>query len=282
MRPASDQASRGHIEYLVVEDMPWLAQTDPDGLSGWRVRELSTDAGSGAMSFLAKVAPCWRRQGGYRAASTQEFLILRGDLTAGDISLGAGDYISYPVGCAVPPMSSRLGCEIYVTADGPLKHPGKEEGDVGVLPVHLPIASRTWFDPPSYEGRSIEDTVDGMVMQTLRAGGPDEPYTFLVRCDGGWADPREESHETWEELFLLQGDYLMGDFGRIEAGSYIFRPGTVPHGPQATAKGSVFLTRGEKLINFCFRPIRDADRMIADYFKVSETLPSPRSFVSWL
>lgn len=282
MSRTADYGPRGHIEHLVVNEMPWIPRTDSDGLSGWRVRELSIDADTGACSFMARVAPCWRRQGSYRAATMQEMLVLQGGLRAGDILLGEGDYIAYPPGSVVPPMSSRQGCQLYLTADGPWGRDGGDRGDIAMAPVHRPAAARAWLPPPAYDGRSLEETVGGMTMQMLRKGGCDEPYTFLVRCAAGWADPREESHETWEELFLLAGDYMMGDFGRIEAGSYIFRPGLVPHGPQATARGSVFLTRGEKLINFCFRPIHDADSMIADYLNLGAILPPAKDFISWL
>ena len=272
---------RGHVEYLVVKELGWQPDVDRGGLSGWRVKYLSRDTEGHGASFLAKVAPAWRRADGYVAGSTQEFLILRGDLSLGGQVLKAGAYARFPKGCEVPSMVSHLGCELFVTHEG-------ERAAVHATPdlraeAHfIDISQLPWVEPPAFEGRSIEDTVVGMRMKTLRAGGAHEPYTYLVRCDGGWADLREECHETWEELFLLDGDYLMGNFGRLEAGSYIFRPGEVAHGPQATATGSVFLARGEKQIDFCFRSIDGADRRVANYFEISRDLPPAPKFVEWL
>ena len=74
----------------------------------------------------------------------------------------------------------------------------------------------------------------------------------MTRHDAGWSDPRLEAQETWEELILLEGDYLMGETGMATSGSYIFRPGEKPHGPQATRGGAVWFCRGEKEIDFQF------------------------------
>ena len=119
---------------------------------------------------------------------------------------------------------------------------------------------------PSYEGRPAEEADPALGVKILRQDPETTAYTLMTRQQPGWVDRRLEAHDTWEELFLLQGDYLMGTTGMINGGAYIFRPPTRPHGPQATHKGAVWFCRGEKEIDFQYSNIDWAHGQVEEYF----------------
>ena len=94
----------------------------------------------------------------------------------------------------------------------------------------------------------------------------------MTRHEPGWVDPRLEAHDTWEELLLVQGDYLMGTTGGLTGGSYIFRPPIRPHGPQATVSGAVWFCRGEKEIDFQYHNESWVENHISAYLKDHDTI----------
>jgi hypothetical protein len=131
-----------------------------------------------------------------------------------------------------------------------------------------------WAPSPSFEGRSSEEAGPGLGVRFLREDPRTGAYTLMTRHAPGWSDPRLESHDTWEELVLVEGDYLMGETGAVEAGTYIFRPGSRPHGPQATRQGAVWLCRGERRIDFRFTTTQWADGLVARYLR-QDGAPAP-------
>jgi hypothetical protein len=272
---------REHVEYLRTRELSWEPRADNDGASGWRVRRLSRDPVCGAESVLVSAGPFWVRRIPVRFNETVEILVLEGDLRVGERRMESGGYLRVPKGASLEPMTSDNGFVAFLTGDGPLDMNAAGPDDAPSSCVFIDTPQIPWEPVPAFAGRPLEQTVGGMSFKVLRGGGPDEPYTYLVKSGPGWADPREESHATWEELFLLSGDYLMGDFGRIVAGDYIFRPRDVLHGPQATVTGAVFLARGERRIDFTFRPLPWADLAISRYLKEAPRQP-PSAFVGWL
>ena len=102
----------------------------------------------------------------------------------------------------------------------------------------------------------------------------------MTRHEPGWIDPRLEAHDTWEELLLIQGEYLMGTTGQVCGGSYIFRPSTRPHGPQATISGALWFCRGEKEIDFQYHDEDWVDEHVKRYLKRDDELQLP-SYMPW-
>lgn len=190
-----------------------------------------------------------------------ELLVLEGDLTLGEQSIGAGHYVFWPAGHECHGLVSHAGARVlWMSGDdrGPAPLPG---GDWQVIDTReLP-----WSVSPSFEGRSSEEAGPGLGVRILREDAETGAYTLMTRHAPGWFDTRLEAHDTWEELILLEGDYLMGETGGIVAGTYIFRPGHRPHGPQATRGGAVWFCRGEKRIDFQFTTASWAQGQVAKY-----------------
>ncbi len=226
------------------------------------------DAG-GAVSWLARMAPQWQQiEGGYFQADL-ELLIVAGDLTVGEKHLQRGAYCYWPAGAWHGPMRSARGCQLLLMFDGAPRFTaapdGATRGRDHLLIEGLDTLAMAWEAPPPVDGRSTAAAGADLHAKMFRTDPQTGAYTLMVRQAPGWSEPKLEAHECWEELILMEGDYLMGTNGLVAAGTYIFRPEQIPHGPQATRTGSVWLGRGNKMIDFQFSEVSWADGMIRDY-----------------
>lgn len=246
--------ARDHIEYLVVQDMQRAPLNDKGHATGFRVAELSRDHDTGAVTYFGSLAPQWlRRETGYYDCDV-ELLVMKGDLKIGDTVLSAGHYSFLPGGCLLGESSSDSGCELFMMFEGPAEFTEADADRAGArtdLRIdHLDAKGMPWGDPPSHDGRPAEEAPEGLRVKYLRKHPDTGAYTLMVCQPDGWFDPKLERHSIWEELILLDGDYLMGKMGKVNAGTYIFRDGVIPHGPQVSRHGSVWFGRGPGPIDF--------------------------------
>ncbi len=246
--------ARDHVEYLVVQEMQRAPLMDNGYATGFRVAELSRDHDTGAVSYFGSLAPQWiRRESGYYEHDV-ELLIVKGDLKIGDTILEAGHYTFMPGGCLWGECLSETGCELFMMFEGPAvfivadKDRGGARTDLRLDDVDA--KGMPWGEPPSHPGRPAEEAPPGLSVKYIRVDPDTKAYTLMVRQAPGWFDPKLERHSIWEELILLDGDYLMGKMGKVNAGTYIFRDGVIPHGPQVSKHGSVWLGRGPGPIDF--------------------------------
>lgn len=269
--------SRGHVEYSRAAHRaaePLLIAGEALGLIGFT---LSRDGATGAATAIVEAAPLWRADDRLAFDADIEVLVLAGDMRLAGLELAAGDYLHLPAGTGTGEWSSTGGATLLWMPAAELRH--ASHGPAG--PVLLQrTREMPWSAPPSFEGRTVEETVSGLSVKFLRETG-DGPYTLLARHAAGWADPRLESHETWEELLLLEGDYLMGSTGAIDAGAYIFRPGIRPHGPQATRTGAVWFCRGERRIDFRFTQPEWAHEHVRRYLERGSGSPRSAPWGRW-
>lgn len=265
--------ARPHVEFRLLQVEPVDPYYFGAIASGARAQTLSQDRSDGSHTALVSVAPLWSWPSPGYFADDLEVLILSGALQLGAHRLGAGWYLHLAAGEHVSSIESVAGCRMLwmSAADSSFVEssaPGLGyEGSRTIGPIDA--RGSEWTAPPAFEGRTVEETIPGLSVKWLREDPRTTAYTLLSRHAPGWADPRLEAHDTWEELILLDGDYLMGDTGQVTAGAYIFRPGQRPHGPQATREGAVWFCRGEQRIDFDLSsPARAAER-VSQYAQLS-------------
>lgn len=264
--------SRGHIEFLQVGTPPREAYALAPGATGLRGAVLSVDHATGAATVDVLAAPLWRWNEACALAVDVEVLMLDGTLAIAGRELVAGDYAWIGAGTPLQPVSSSGGARFLWMPGGDAVPGGERAPNLDVQRV----PDMPWSAPPAFEGRSVEETVPGLTVKFLREDPVTGAYTLLSRHAPGWSDPRLEAHDTWEELLLLEGDYLMGSSGAVTAGTYIFRPGDRPHGPQASRHGAVWFCRGETRIDFQFTQPAWTSGQIAQYFaRPTDTAPTP-------
>lgn len=255
--------SRGHIEFLRFDELPRSAWLPQGRFAGLRASSLSRDASTGAETLLVEACPLWRWSEPVAWGHDVELLILEGDLSFDGRSLGAGHYVFWPAGRECRGWSSPSGARVLWMAGDERSSASLTGGELQVIDVR----AQPWALSPAYEGRSVEEAGPGLGVRILREDPRTGAYTLMTRHAPGWFDARLEAHDTWEELVLLEGDYLMGETGAIVAGTYIFRPGSRPHGPQATRGGAVWFCRGEKRIDFRFSTTPWAQEQVERYMQ---------------
>jgi len=270
--------SRGHVEcasLLAEANATWYL----DGVAtGARCQVLSRDPESGAHSARVILPPfwCWPVTGSMR--DEVELFVLSGAFSLGGDRLHTGDYAVLGAGRVFDGLASESGAELlWLSAGATVFQPAP----LMARPSPWSLAPRAtgqipWLAPPSFEGRTTEEAGPGLAAKYLREDPRTTAYTLMTRIQPGWSDPRMEAHDTWEELILLEGDYLMGNTGTVYAGTYIFRPGLRPHGPQATQRGAVWFCRGEKRIDFQFEALPFATDRARRYL-ASAALPLPEA-----
>ena len=241
-----------------------------DGLTpGISAAVMSRDADDGSVTYLADVKPQWvRREAGY-FESALEILVLGGALRIGSETLIRGCYTFLPAGVCHGPMSSDVGAEFFLmfhgapafkaaTSDRPKARSNQTIRNHDILRA-------PWDESRAYDGRPKNEIPAGLKVKYIRTDPETGAYTLMCYQPPTWRDRKLEVHDTWEELILLEGDYQMGLAGMVTGGTYIFRQGHIPHGPQATRYGSVWFGRGEKEINFDYQEVDWADGMIEKY-----------------
>lgn len=278
--------SRDRVEFLRLDNVALTPSVTPGLGHGLRAAVLSAEPDrNGATSLLVRAEPYWCSHDSGFLSSDLEVLLLEGDLRLGEMVLKQGSYGFLPRGLSVPGAESRKGFTALWMSEGATglsSDPAsaasyRDERATGPLDVNA-IA---WQPVPDFPGRTREEAGKGLHVRGLHSDSITGAYTLMTFQEPGWSDPRMEAHETWEELVLLQGDYLMGETGMITAGSYIFRPGEKPHGPQATLSGAVWFCRGEKEIDFRFTRPQWAEERCGEYLEQAPPDPQPRLWGVW-
>ena len=261
--------ARQRVEYLNMLELAMEPALEHGLPLGMLAAPLSRDAATGAISWLARVAPQWQRRESGCFQSALEILVVGGDLTVGETKLDRGAYCYWPAGSWHGPMRSAEGCKLLLMFDGPAEFSaGQSPRDGEPSPERidaLNTLTMPWQRVAGAAGRSIEEAGDNLHVKYFRTDPESGAYTLAVRQAPGWSEPKLEAHDCWEELLMLEGDYLMGTNGLVRAATYIFRPEGIPHGPQATRTGSVWLGRGNKTIDFQFSETDWAESMIDSY-----------------
>ena len=54
-----------------------------------------------------------------------------------------------------------------------------------------------------------------------------------------WTSPFREFHTAIEEIYCFSGDITLGNSGRMDAGSYLWRPPFITHGPFHSEQGAL-------------------------------------------
>jgi|GEM_PF-2001123 len=264
---------RGQVEYIRIGEVPLLSHVPAAGAKGLRAAILSRDATTGAETSWIDASPLWRWEQPTALSGDVELLLFEGDLAIAGQAMRSGDYLWIPAGTDLKAVESSAGARFLWMSTAALSaSPVREDAAPVVLKR---VREMEWSPLPGYEGRSVQDAAAGLSRKLLRKDPVTGAYTALVRHDAGFSDPRLEAHDTWEELLLLEGDYLMGDTGAITAGAYIFRPGALPHGPQASKNGAVWFVRGGRPIDFKLTHPTWTDVRIRAYFW-SPNLPKVR------
>lgn len=234
---------RPHVELIQESDLCWHAAELMGGSGKVRQRNLSYDEENGAASTRLIFDSAWNRPAGFHEADV-EWYVMKGRMKLGDRTLVKGGYFRAPAGLSTPAISVEAGSEILIfreygdwgfsasekNRDKFVRQGGntvsKDPGELTVIDT-----SRMEWMPNVYEG----DTQRFLKLKLLYFDPPSPEdnntgfVTMLAWAPPGWSDNRLVHHPVFEEAYSLDGD-LVYNFGRLDPGTYFFRPARVKHG----------------------------------------------------
>ena len=234
---------RPHVELIQEADLYWHTAELPRGEGRVRQRNLSYDEENGAGSTKLVFDSAWHRPAGYHHADT-EWYVLSGEVRLGKRKLGKGAYFRAPAGLRVSAISVKEGTEVLLfrelesagfsvsakdragfIARG-LNTASSERGELTVVDT-----TRMEWMPNIYEG----DQQRFLKLKLLYhdpapKNDPKKGFvTMMCWAPPGWSDDRMVHHPVFEEAYTIDG-HLDYNFGRLDAGTYFFRPARVKHG----------------------------------------------------
>ncbi len=245
---------RGFVGFINQQDLPWEEFRVKGVASGLISKTLSHDPKTGAVSLLLYYPPGWRsRADSNYHSGDEEIFVLEGDLTIGGRTLTDRCYSFIPAGMTHGPISSRNGCLALTFFDQEPDVIASKESKPGSR-IDRAIEYKNYFDEPWALGatRAKSKAPPPLLVKVLRRDEQTGARTWIAGVLSGHPNYTWETHPTWEEGYLIEGEYHLAEClngkskaGVYRPGSYFFRPSGLPHvGPNAGAKGyAVWLFR---------------------------------------
>jgi hypothetical protein len=227
--------SRGHIELVHA---PEIAEQDWV-VAGWpaqpRIKVLSSDPVTGALTGLVRLPAGYRRPVGFVAAET-ELIVLEGSLRVGETMRDFGYYEYAPAGTTQAPWSTETGATLLFFARDRSPEFAPHEGPRGADGrIEIDSELEPWTQSP------IPGPSEGLLHKTLRLIEETGEMTVLVSNVRHYDYPMLEFHDCIEEIYLIEGDIWLGNSGLMRDGSYFWRPPFITHGPFYSETGALML-----------------------------------------
>lgn len=236
---------RGWIELGHAPLIDW----EPLPAEGWpygaEAKVLSRDPSDGAFTGIVRLRAGYRRWAGHHTADIEVF-VLSGSLRLGDGVKGYGWFGYLPAGVTSSAWTAESDVELLLCARTGAPHFKPEPGPVtsheGVIAIDTETVEWTVSGRPGI--------APGLSHKLLRYNPETGEGTFLGAAVPTWRSPYLEFHHTIEEIYAVSGDITLGNSGRMDAGSYLWRPPFITHGPFHSDQGAVIYvwTDGE-LVN---------------------------------
>ncbi|MBO0719570.1 MAG: DUF4437 domain-containing protein [Blastocatellia bacterium] len=253
-------AERGFVKFINQQDRPWKEFRVRGVASGLKAKILSRDPKTGAVSLLLSYPPGWRsRADSNYHSGDEEIFVLEGDLTIGERTLTDRCYSFIPAGMAHGPISTGNGCLALTffsrEPDVIASHESKPGSKLG-----RSIEYKNYFDEPWTldANRAQSKTPPPLLIKVLRQDEQTGARTWIAGVLAGHPNYTWEKHQTWEEGYLLEGEYRLAECvnGKSNTsvytpGGYFFRPAGQAHlGPNAGARGyAIWLFRSPAMLD---------------------------------
>ncbi len=246
--------ARPHICFVQSQMLPWrpgLPGPDRPDVSS---KLLSHDDQDGSATTIVRYPAGWSRERREHLTAHEEFLVLEGEIEINGRRYAAHSYGFLPAGFVRESARSSHGAVLLTMFYGEPRSvagvPGAGVFDDRLLVEYVDPLCMDW-DP----GLVDPQLAKGVAIKPLRT----DPYTgevsFLYcspphRVPPGMAKP-QWTHPMVEELYVLEGDYVWGDLGRMRRGGYAWWREDVYHGPSGTDTGYNLFVRtiGGPLVN---------------------------------
>lgn len=235
---------RGWIELAHAPQIEWA----PLPAEGWPVgvqaKVLSRDPDDGALTALVRLPAGYRRPAGH-TASMVEVLVLSGALRLGDGVHGLGWYGCLPAGATSSAWTAESDTLLlYCARTGSPDFAPEPGRPAGADAISIDTETVQW------SASTRAGIAAGLAHKLLRYDPATGEGAFLGAAIPSWRSPYLEFHHTIEEIYCVSGDVSLGNSGRMDAGSYLWRPPFITHGPFWSDSGAViFVWTDGELVN---------------------------------
>jgi len=231
---------REHIDFIQAQLLPW-DEGAGFGLPGTRIKLLSRDDETGALSLIMQVPAGWSRPAGVLACD-EELYTLDGTFVLNGTEQLRHCYSFLPAGHPANALASVAGATLLYFRSEPLPEARRTPEAVAarqVAPVDL--SAGAWDG--DFDKFGLGSMKDGARMRILRQDPFTEETTYITATIAFRRGVRAERHPISQEFFLLSGE-LAGDRGTMQAGAYCIRPPMAKHAPYGSPTGALILFRG--------------------------------------
>ena len=216
--------ARPHLEFIQSQSLNW--RPDPNR-AGVQSKVLSQDDDTGSVTAILRYPEGWE---GHVSSEdcVEEGFVLSGGLTHQDQLMPKGSYYFWPKASGVGSLSTPSGADVLTFID-------RASSVTETSPRFIDTAVMDWsgnVDPNVVAGsfgkkvlREDPETGERVWLLMLGPGAPEAV-----------SEVRIETHPHVEEVFLLDGEITM-PMGTMKPGGYIWRPGGIAHGPNASVPG---------------------------------------------
>ena len=238
---------RPHVEFVQSQRLAWTRLGANSVRPQAEIKVLSSDPESGACSSVIRYPAGWTLEPVHSLSCDEELYVLDGELEIGSTKYGKGEYAYLPAGFPRAGIRSAIGAAVLTFFEGKaeITTPADDNAyDRGNFIERVSIAEAGWVG--ASDPKVASSKVDRLV---LRPDTPEGERTWILRVAASRDEPFEvngvEQHPCVEEMFLLDGDFVM-TCGRMETGAYFWRPPMIKHGPMGTRSGFLGLFRAKE------------------------------------
>jgi hypothetical protein len=231
--------------------LPWQAGLYGGARADVQSKTLSRDDTDGSATMIVRYPRGWSRTAPERLLAHEEFLVLEGAIEINGRHYETHAYGFLPAGFPRQSARSGHGAVLLTMFHGePRAAAGAGTFDEKLLVEYVNPLEMEW-DP----GLVDPQLSKGVAIKPLRTDPYTQEVSFLYcspphRVPPGMAKP-QWTHPMVEELYVLEGDYVWGDLGRMKRGGYAWWRENVYHGPSGTDTGYNLFVRtiGGPLVN---------------------------------
>jgi hypothetical protein len=236
--------ARPHTCFVQAQEVPWIKGEEPDPAWEVDVKVLSRDDSDNGYTGILRIPPGFSLPGPVHFRCDFEFFVLDGAVEINGIVYTKDCYAFLPAGYRRDTNSSKQGAVLLALFDG-FHHPILGAPADGVYQEEKLIQYRNAYDMEwqtgdagSVTGKPLSPTI---FTKKLRVDPDTQEQTFLYAALPHHAPPPimkgKFAHPMIEEVFVLSGEYVFGDTGRMGPGGYCWWREDEWHGPAGSEIG---------------------------------------------
>ncbi|MDX2225368.1 MAG: hypothetical protein SFV21_21615 [Rhodospirillaceae bacterium] len=250
--------ARPHILFVQAQAVPWSTSGFADFGVQVDVKVLSRDGDTGAVSEIMRLPPGLALPGPMHFPCAVEFYVLDGAFSVGARSYAKDCYAYLPAGYVWAGLASARGAVLLAMFDA-APRPTRGAAPTGLYDPRKLVEYRNAYEMDWKTG--IEGSVTGKPLsptiftKKLRVDPDTQEQSFLYAALPHHPPPKvmpgKFTHPMIEEIYVLSGEYVFGDAGKMGPGAYCWWRENEWHGPAGSETGYNLFIRvhGGPLVN---------------------------------